>query len=182
MPSATIELDAAQREQLDAAQREQLDVVIARYRGMPGALLSVLERVQEGHEAKYLPRSALSYVAASLGLPLSQVRSVATFYAFFNLEPQGRHTVAVCRGTACHTRGSKNLMDLLRETLDFPANGEAEKAATTTRDGGVTLRTVACIGQCALAPVVEVDRSIYGRMNEPRLKRVLAELGQEGSR
>jgi NADH-quinone oxidoreductase subunit E len=166
---------------LDASKRDELDAVIARHRGHPGALLTILERIQESHESKYLPRPTLEYVVSSLGLPLSQVRSVATFYAFFNLEPQGVHTVAICRGTACHTRGSKELMDNLRKSLDFaPEEVAGDKAAITTRDGQVTLRTVACIGQCALAPVVEVDRAIHGHVSDHKLKGVMAALVHEG--
>jgi NADH-quinone oxidoreductase subunit E len=166
---------------LNGAAREQLDAIIARNRARPGALLTTLEEAQEAHPSKYLPRPILGYVASELGLPLSRVQSVATFYQFFNLEPQGTHTVAICRGTACHTRGSKELLDLLRATLDLPSvNGEGETGSMTTRDGHVTLRTVACIGQCALAPVVEVDRAIHGHVGEPKLKRVMAALAQEG--
>jgi NADH-quinone oxidoreductase subunit E len=169
--------------ELSAETRDQLDQVISRYRTRPGALLTILERVQESQDSRYLPRPTLDYVVRSLGLPYSRVQSVATFYAFFNLEPQGRHTICVCRGTACHTRGSRELLGTLRDALDFPPGdpGEADKVAVTTRDGRVTLRTVACIGQCALAPVVEVDRNIFGHMTEPKLKRVIAELPQEGS-
>jgi NADH-quinone oxidoreductase subunit E len=166
---------------LNGAAREALDAIIARNRGRPGALLTILEATQEAHPSKYLPRPVLGYVASELGLPLSRIQSVATFYHFFNLDPQGTHTVAICRGTACHTRGSKDLLDLLQASLDFPAvNGEGERGSMTTRDGHVTLRTVACIGQCALAPVVEVDRAIHGHVSEPKLKRVLSALAQEG--
>jgi NADH-quinone oxidoreductase subunit E len=167
---------------LSAATRDQLDALISTHDDQPGALLTILERVQESQEGKYLPRPALEYVIRSLGLPLSQVQSVATFYSFFNLEPQGQHTVCVCRGTACHTRGSRELMDRLNEWLEFgPEAGAGDRVAVTTRDGKVTVRTVACIGQCALAPVVEVDRHIYGHVNEPKLKKVMAELAEEGS-
>jgi NADH-quinone oxidoreductase subunit E len=168
--------------ELSAETRDQLDQLISHHRNQPGALLSILERVQESNESRYLPRHTLDYVVRSLGLPPSQVQSVATFYAFFNLEPQGRHTVCICRGTACHTRGSRDLLELLKDSLDYGAGGYGEdRVAVTTRDGRVTVRTVACIGQCALAPVVEVDRNIYGHMNEPKLKQVMSELPQEGS-
>ena len=166
---------------LSAESRDQLDRVIAEERDRPGALLTILERIQESHPSRYLPRPVLEYVVRSLGLPLSAVQSVATFYSFFNLEPQGKHTVAVCRGTACHTRGSRELLDTLRETLDF-APGETEKVAATTEDGWLTLRTVACIGQCALAPVVEVNGAIHGHIDDRGLKRVLSALPEEGGR
>jgi NADH-quinone oxidoreductase subunit E len=168
---------------LSSAAREELDLIISRSRGRPGALLTVLEQVQEARDAKYLEPRTLEYVGRSMGVPLSRLQSVATFYAFFNLEPQGKHTVCVCRGTACHTRGSRELLRTLQESLELRrgAEGEADKLALTTTDGRLTVRTVACIGQCALAPVVEIDRNIHGRMTERRMKRALAELLQEGA-
>lgn len=168
--------------ELSAETRDQLDQLIDRYRGRPGALLTVLERIQESNESKYLPRPVLQYVGGALGLPLSEIRSVATFYAFFNLEPQGRHTVCICRGTACHTRGSRELLDLLRESFGLRAGEDEAEKPLTTPDGEVTVRTVACIGQCALAPVVEIDRDIHGHMNETRLKAALTQLPQEARR
>jgi NADH-quinone oxidoreductase subunit E len=167
---------------LSAERREQLDQMISRCRDRPGALLSVLEQIQESQDTKHLPRALLEYVGRTMGLPPSQVQSVATFYSFFNLEPQGKHTICICRGTACHTRGSRELLDTLRGTLGLRSGeGEGEKVAATTADGQVTVRTVACIGQCALAPVVEVDRGIHGHVTERQLKARLAGLLQEGN-
>ncbi len=165
---------------LSAETRDQLDQVIASENGRSGALLTILEKAQESEPSKHLPKPMLDYVARSMGIPLSQIQSVATFYSFFNLEPQGRHTVAICRGTACHTRGSKELLDKLTASLDFPP-GATDKAAMTTRDMRLTVRTVACIGQCALAPVVEVDGDIYGHIDDRELKQVLNGLPEEGS-
>lgn len=166
---------------LSAERRDQLDQVISRCRGRPGALLSILEQIQESQDSKYLPRPMLEYVGRAMGIPASQVQSVATFYSFFNLEPQGKHTVCICRGTACHTRGSRALLDTLKDALRLNGGGEADKVALTTADGQVTVRTVACIGQCALAPVVEVDRVIQGHITERQLKGKLASLLQEGN-
>ncbi|MBP0574575.1 NAD(P)H-dependent oxidoreductase subunit E, partial [Mycobacterium tuberculosis] len=84
-----------------------------------------------------------------------------TFYAFFNLEPQGRNTVCVCRGTACHIRGSQGLLDVLTDTLGIDRE---RRLPATTADGDVTLRTVACFGQCALAPIVEVNHEVFGHV------------------
>jgi NADH-quinone oxidoreductase subunit E len=103
---------------------------------------------------------------------------VVTFFALFNLEPQGDHTICICRGTACHTRGSRNLLQRLRLELGLPEEGQdgADKICATTPDRRFSLRTVACFGQCALAPVVEVDHSIFGHMNEQALHRELEQL------
>jgi len=154
------------------------DRVIAAHVGKPGALLAVLERVQEHHPRKYLTAEVLEYIAAQMDIPPARIYSVVTFFALFNLEPQGEHTVCICRGTACHTRGSRNLLQRLRLELGLPEESEdgADKLCVTTPDGRYSLRTVACFGQCALAPVVEVDHSIFGHMNEQALHRELEHL------
>jgi NADH-quinone oxidoreductase subunit E len=106
---------------------------------------------------------------------------VVTFYGLFNLEPQGRNTICVCRGTACHTRGSRDLLERLMLNLGFQNLDEeaADKISLNTSDGRFTLRTVACFGQCALAPVVEVNHQVYGHMNEQTLQRELEHLERE---
>ncbi|MBM3749459.1 MAG: NAD(P)H-dependent oxidoreductase subunit E [Acidobacteria bacterium] len=127
----------------------------------------------------------LDYIATKTGTPWAQVYSVATFYALFNLEPQGRHTVCICRGTACHTRGSRNLLERLKLELGLRSDGEegsADKLSLTTADRRFTVRTVACFGQCALAPVVEVNHSIFGHVNEQSLQREIEAIRHEGGK
>jgi NADH-quinone oxidoreductase subunit E len=154
------------------------DRTIATQLGRPGALLGILEAIQEHHPQKYLTAEILEYVAEKTELPLAQIYSVVTFFALFNLEAQGKHSICICRGTACHTRGSRSLLQRLRHELGLPDEPEeTEKACVTTPDGQYSLRTVACFGQCALAPVVEVDHAIFGHMNEQILHRELEHLG-----
>ena len=93
--------------------QEFADQVIAASEDRSGALLSILEKVQEHHPHKFLPLEILEYIADKTDIPLAQIYSVVTFYALFNLEPQGEHTICICRGTACHTRGSRNLLERL---------------------------------------------------------------------
>ena len=156
------------------ADQDLLDRIIADRVGRPGALLGILQRLQDESRNKYLPMDTLEYVARRTGIPQSQVFSVASFYALFNLDPQGDHTVAICRGTACHTRGSRPLLERVKLQLGLRDAGiDADKVSLTTPDLRFTVRTVACFGQCALAPVVEVDRKIYGRMNERELRKVI---------
>jgi NADH-quinone oxidoreductase subunit E len=163
-----------------AASEEQIfaDKAIAACQGQPGALLGILERVQEHHPHKFLSAQILAYIAERTDIPLARLYSVVTFYALFNLEPQGEHTICICRGTACHTRGSRNLLQRLRLDLGLPEESEdgADKLCVTTADQKYSLRTVACFGQCALAPVVEVDHAIYGHMNEQALHREVEHL------
>lgn len=155
-------------------EQDFLDGLIRKYHGRPGMLLAILEAVQEKHPNHYLQAEVLEYLAARTGIPGSQICSVATFYALFNLRPQGEHSVCICRGTACHTRGSRTLLERVKLQLglrDGDDEGSADKVTATTPDRKFTLRTVACFGQCALAPVVEVDHNILGHVNERALER-----------
>jgi len=162
-----------------------IDQIIERYRGRPGALLGILEAVQERNPRKYLCGDELRYIADKAQLSVSQVFSVVTFYALFNLSPQGDHTICICRGTACHARGSRDLLESVRLDLglaDGAGEGGADKLMLTTPDSKFTIRTVACFGQCALAPVVELDHRICGHMNEDALAREVTALMQEEGR
>jgi len=160
-----------------------IDQVIASRSGRPGALLAILEAVQNRHPQKYLPEASLRYIATAMKIPPARIYSVATFYALFNLKPQGEHTICICRGTACHTRGSRDLLDKLCLDLgvgehEADENSEADKMALTTPDRRFTIRTVACFGQCALAPVVEVNHHILSHVNERTLQREVKSLTQ----
>jgi NADH-quinone oxidoreductase subunit E len=155
------------------------DRTITARSGQPGALLGILEAIQEHHPHKYLSSEILEYVADKTDIPLAQIYSVVTFFALFNLEPQGKHSICICRGTACHTRGSRSLLQRLRHELGLTEEtDDGEKACVTTPDGRYSLRTVACFGQCALAPVIEVDHAIFGHMNEQTLHRELEHLSR----
>ena len=154
--------------------RERVDEVIDGFNRNTGDVLSILEQLQGMHPLKFLPRETLEYVAERKGLAPSQIFSVATFYSFFNLRPQGRHGVMVCSGTACHTRGAKQLMDGLLSEVGA-ANTDAD-GSFTTPDGLLTVRTVACVGQCAMAPVALVDGDILGRISEMHLRRTVRDL------
>ncbi len=163
--------------------QDLVDRIIGEQAGRPGALLGILEKLQEHSRQKYLPMETLDYVAARTGIPQSQVYSVATFFALFNLDPQGTHTVAICRGTACHTRGSRGLLERLKLQLGLQETSDgADKIALTTPDRKFTIRTVACFGQCALAPVVEVDHAIRGHVKEQGLIREVEQLRKDGAR
>jgi NADH-quinone oxidoreductase subunit E len=160
--------------------RDLIDRIIGEQAGHTGALLGILAKLQDHNRDKYLPMETLEYVAKRTGIPESQVYSVATFFALFNLDPQGKHTVAICRGTACHTRGSRALLERVKLQLGMQETGDgADKVALTTPDRRFTIRTVACFGQCALAPVVEIDHSIRGHVKEQALIREVEALRRE---
>jgi NADH-quinone oxidoreductase subunit E len=163
--------------------QDLIDRIIGDQAGRPGALLGILEKLQDNNRHKYLPMQTLEYVAIRTGVPQSQVYGVATFYALFNLEPQGTHTVAICRGTACHTRGSRALLERVKLQLGLhEARDGADKLTLTTPDRRFTIRTVACFGQCALAPVVEIDHAVRGHVKEQALMREVDALRKESAR
>ena len=168
--------------QLTLQEQDFVDRLIAEHSGRPGALLTILEKVQDRHPSKYLSTEVLEYVAAKTDIPLAQIHSVVTFFALFNLEPQGANTICVCRGTACHTRGSRGLLERLKLEMglnEHTEEPEADKLSLTTPDRKYTIRTVACFGQCALAPVVEINHSIFGHMNERALRNEIDVLEKE---
>ena len=132
-----------------------LDKVLANFKNDRSALVPALQAVQG--RLGYLPKEAIAGVARHCGVPESAVFGVATFYEQFHLTRQGKHKIKVCRGTACHVRGSKQIMSALRKRLKV---GPGE----TTSDYEFTLERVACFGACALAPVVVVDDEVHGKM------------------
>jgi len=158
-----------------------LDAIIEKFGTKPGALLGMLEAAQQADEHQYLPESVLEQIAIKTKIPASRVYSVASFYSFFNLKPQGRHSIVVCRGTACHTRGSKALLENALAALGSEPLGEGETSFTTL-DREFSVRTVACFGQCALSPVIAIDGVILSRMTEGKLISALKKLKKEAAK
>jgi len=157
---------------------QEIDAVITRHRGKHGELLGILEEAQLLNEAQFLSEEALNHVAYRTGVPLSRVYNVVTFYSFFNLKPQGKHKITVCRGTACHTKGSKALLEDLGLILGCGKALEDGEAFYTTPDNEYTISTVACFGQCALAPVVAIDGVIHSNVTTATLQKLLRKLSK----
>lgn len=130
-----------------------IGALIDKHQGLKKNLIAILLEIQE--TCNYLPPESLRQVAAALGMPLIDVIGVATFYRAFSMKPRGRHTCLVCLGTACHVRGGQKILDEFEKKLRIPA-GE------TTKDKQFTLETVACLGCCAIGPVVVVDGEYFG--------------------
>jgi NADH-quinone oxidoreductase subunit E len=144
--------------------KQKVKTVLARYDGDPGMLVSILQDVQV--EYNYLPKDALIEVGEGLGVPLSQVYGVASFFKAFSLKPRGRHLINVCLGTACHVRGAVRILDEIERQLGV-------KSGETTEDLKYTLETVNCVGACALGPIVIIDGSYSGQMTTGRVKPLL---------
>ena len=139
---------------------EELSTILSSYQGSKEELIPILQHVQE--ELGYLPEDEMVDIARFTGVPESKVYGVASFYAQFRFNPVGENIIQVCRGTACHVRGAQQVLDELSRQLDI---GEGE----TTEDLKYTLETVACIGCCALAPCVMVNKDVYGRLTRQKV-------------
>jgi len=154
-------MEGKMQEELDFSK---LDPILEKYRGQEGALIPLLQEAQAVYG--YLPEEALAYLAKGLKVPLSRVYGVVTFYAQFYTTKRGRHTVRVCRGTACHVRGGKGVLKSVQQFLGI---GENE----STPDFKFTFETVACLGACALSPVLLVDKTYYGKLTPAKVGRIL---------
>jgi len=135
--------------------------------GTGDSLISVLEEIQARY--RYLPQEAMILVSERMGVPLSQVYSVATFYNAFSLERRGRHTICVCVGTACHVRGAPRVLAHLENRLGI-------KSGETTSDWNYSLDTVHCLGACALGPIVVIDGEYSGQMHVRKVDELLAQI------
>jgi NADH:ubiquinone oxidoreductase subunit E len=149
----------------------RIEAIIADYQNQRWALLPLLERIQQ--EFGFIPPSAVSLIAKSLGLFPAQVQGVISFYAQLYTTPRGKNIVRVCRGTACHVRGGKTILKLVKRHLGI---GEDE----ITPDFKYSLETVACIGCCALAPNMVINRDIYGRMNPKKVAAIFGHYEGQG--
>jgi len=130
-------------------------------------LIPVLQEIQKAYG--YLPPTVLTWVSERTGIPTSRMYGIITFYTQFYLEPHGKYTVCCCRGTACHVRGSKKVINAVKSTLGI---GEDE----TTEDMLFSLETVACLGACDLSPVMAIDSTYYGKMTARRAEQILNQI------
>jgi NADH-quinone oxidoreductase subunit E len=143
-----------------------LNEILARHTGTRDELINILQETQE--EFHYLPKEAMVKIAQFLGMPVSQVYGVATFYALFRLTPSGKKMVRVCRGTACHVRGGNPILRQVEKRLGI-------KPGETTKDMEYSLDTVACIGACALAPNISIDKETYGLVNSKKIEELFGD-------
>jgi NADH-quinone oxidoreductase E subunit len=143
----------------------RLDEILAKYQGMKGALIPVLQDAQ--HAYGYLSKEVIVRIGEKMNIPTSQIYGVATFYSQFHMNPRGRNIIRVCQGTACHVRGAKAILAALEDNLKVPAG-------KTTPDLRFTLETVACIGACGLSPCLMVNDDTHGRLTPEAIPGILA--------
>jgi len=149
--------------------KEQLDEILSHYSGEKGDLIPILQEAQG--RFRYLPPEVMLEIARFLRIPEGTVFGVSTFYAQFKFAPTGKRIVKVCRGTACHVRGAPRILREVERRLGI-------RPGETTEDWEYTLETVACIGACALAPTMTVDKETHGQMTTKKVTGVFGERGK----
>lgn len=156
--------------QTQATPAEEIDyleldnIIENEFRSDRENLIMMLQAIQRRYN--YLPKPSLSYLSEKVGVPLSQIYGIATFYATFSLEPRGRNLITVCLGTACHVRGAKRVHERIKEHLHIH-DGQ------TTEDRRFTLESVRCIGCCSLGPVVKVNEDVHARLSPDETAKIL---------
>ncbi|THB71425.1 MAG: NADH-quinone oxidoreductase subunit NuoE [Desulfobulbaceae bacterium] len=146
---------------------ERLQEILAPYKGKSDALIPVLQEVQA--ELGYLPEEAMMAIAKTTGVPESHVYGVATFYAQFYFTRRGKNQTKVCTGTACHVKGAARVIEAFERELGIDCG-------CTSEDFEHTLETVACVGSCALAPVVVVNEEVHGQFQSSSIGKVIEDL------
>ncbi|MBU8913773.1 MAG: NADH-quinone oxidoreductase subunit NuoE [Spirochaetales bacterium] len=145
-------------------ENDRVADLVETYQNEEGTVIGLLQDIQE--ELGYLPADALGRVSKEIGIPLSTLFGLATFYSTFRLEPVGKHHICSCVGTACHVKGAPFVVDTIERTLGI-------NAGETTKDGEFTFDTVSCLGACALAPLVVVDDEYYGKMDQKKVTKII---------
>jgi NADH-quinone oxidoreductase subunit E len=144
-----------------------IEHILAKYpKGDRGFLIPILQGVQES--CGFIAPDVVNQIAAFAGVSQGEVFGIASFYAHFRFTKPGKHTVKVCLGTACHVRGGDRILDLMERELKI-------KRGETTPDEQFSLGRVACVGCCALSPVVVVDSDVHSRMSSARARKLLSQ-------
>ncbi len=146
-------------------QEEKLMQIISKHKGQDGALIPVLHEAQELYG--YLPIEVQQMISDGLGISMSEIYGVVTFYTQFTINPKGKYNIAVCLGTACYVKGSGVLLDKIKEKLGIDV-GEC------TPDGKYSIEATRCIGACGLAPVLTINDDVYGRLVPEDIDAILA--------
>ena len=146
-------------------QEEKLLEVIAKYDGVPGKTMPILQEAQEIYG--YLPIEVQKIIAEKTGIPLEELFGIVSFYAQFKLNPDGQYAIAVCLGTACYVKGSGDIIEAISQKLNVPVG-------STSPDGKYSIEATRCIGACGLAPVLTVNGEVYGKITVDDVDTILA--------
>ena len=147
---------------------DRIDQIIDQHQGEASSLIQVLLQIQSEH--RWLPKEALERVSETLQVPLTRILQIATFYKAFSLVPKGRHEIQICMGTACHVRGAPRVLDSVQELTGI-------KPGETGLDLKFSLKTVNCLGCCALGPVITIDGKTHSKMSPAKIAGMLKSYG-----
>jgi len=147
-----------------------LETIFSNYEGKRENIIPILQKVQE--EYTYLPDDMMAEIAKYTRVPASDIYGVATFYAQFRFTPTGKNIVSVCRGTACHVRGAPRIFEEVINQVGLEDEG-------TTEDMEYTVETVACVGCCALAPVMTINEEVHGDLTKQKVRKLIQAKGEE---
>ena len=147
-----------------------LETIFSEFEGKRENIIPILQKVQE--EYTFLPEHLMAEIARYTHVPPSDIYGVATFYAQFRFTPTGKNLVSVCRGTACHVRGAPRIFEEITDQLGLENEG-------TTEDMEYTVETVACVGCCALAPVITINEEVHGDLTKQKVKKLIQAEGDQ---
>ncbi len=146
-------------------QKEELRKIVNKWKDKKGNLIMVFHEIQDKYG--YVPRDISMVLAQMLDIPLARIYEVLTFYNYFKLTPPGKHNISVCMGTACYLKGAEDLLKKFKDILNI-------KEGETTKDGLFQLNEVRCLGCCGLAPVVTIDKKVYGKVKKEKIPEILS--------
>jgi NADH:ubiquinone oxidoreductase subunit E len=149
---------------------KSLETIFLNYEGKRENVIPILQKVQE--EYTYLPDELMAEIAKYTRVPASDIYGVATFYAQFRFTPTGENLITVCRGTACHVRGAPRILEEITDRLELDGEG-------TTEDQKYTVETVACVGCCALAPVMTINEEVHGDLTKQKVRKLVQAKGDQ---
>ncbi|HNX81347.1 MAG TPA: NAD(P)H-dependent oxidoreductase subunit E [Candidatus Omnitrophota bacterium] len=149
----------------------EINALVTKWKDKQGNLIMILHELQNHYG--YVPREASLELSKILHVPLARIYEVITFYNFFKLEPPGKHTIAVCMGTACYLKGAPRLLAEIKNILNV-------EEGRTTKDGLFYLDVVRCLGCCGLSPVIKIDDKVYGKVTKNEIVDILSKYGKQG--
>ena len=153
--------------------KEDVDSILNKYGKDQSSIISILQEIQK--EYRYLPKEVLEYISQEMDISPAKIYGIATFYENFSLDPKGKHIIKICDGTACHIRKSQPILETLRKELSLT------EEKNTTDDMLFTVELVSCLGACSLAPVLNVDGVVYGKMTPEKTATLINKIKGENS-
>ncbi len=154
---------------MEKVKYPQVELEVRKWGAKPASLIQVLHGTQE--RIGYLPEDVLKYIAERLGVPLSKVYGVVTFYNFFKTNKDAEHIVMICMGTACYVKGGESVVKAMEDYLRI-------KVGEKTKDGKFSLKIVRCLGACGLAPVISIDGNVYGKLTPEKAIEILSKYNE----